>query len=117
MAVSPVTTRQEEPVLTRLARLRHELEALVASVQSGALTLAEVFARESAVRTEPADAATDAREVSVYGFVYLVKLAESVPGIGKVRARRVLEEHGLGERTRVRDVPAATRAVLSRVLA
>jgi hypothetical protein len=41
--------------------------------------------------------------------VYLVKLAEVLPAIGKVRARRVLADHGLGERTRVGDVPVAVQ--------
>jgi len=105
MAVSPAATRQEDPVLARLAGLRHELEALISAVRDGATTLAGVFGDSNSLNGEHAS-----------GFIYLVKLAESVPGIGKVRARRVLEEHGLGERTRVCDVPAATRAALVQVL-
>jgi hypothetical protein len=105
MAVSPTTTRQHE-VLGRLTQLRGELEDLIAAIRNGSATLAEVFADPHSLNVE------DAR-----GFVYLVKLAESVPTIGKVKARRMLEEHGLGERTRVCDVAPATRAALTKALA
>ena len=105
MAVSPTTTRQHD-VLARLAQLRGELESLIESIRNGKATLAEVLSDPNSSRSDHAR-----------GFVYLVKLAESVPGIGKVRARRVLEEHGLGERTRVCDVTAAARPVLVAELA
>ena len=105
MAVSPTTTRQHE-VLVRLAQLRGELEALIESIRSGQATLAEVLGGSGSSRGDHAS-----------GFVYIVKLAESVPGVGKVRARRVLEAHGLGERTRVCEVSAATRAALIEALA
>lgn len=45
-------------------------------------------------------------------FVYLVKIAEAVPGVGKVKARRALEALGYGERTRVGDVPKSGHAAL-----
>jgi hypothetical protein len=48
--------------------------------------------------------------------VYLVKIAEAVPGIGKVKARRLLEQHHLSERTRVGDVPLQVRALLLEAL-
>ncbi|MFZ9706747.1 MAG: hypothetical protein ACO3CG_02805 [Ilumatobacteraceae bacterium] len=102
MAVSPTTTRQSDETFTRATKLRNDIGALIASVADGSVTLAQVFERS----------ATEA----VCGFVYLVKIAESVPGIGKVRARRVLEEHGLGERTRVSEVPSSVRESLMKVL-
>ncbi|MFM7307887.1 MAG: hypothetical protein ACKO2Q_07920 [Actinomycetota bacterium] len=105
MAVPPVATRRDDSVLARLAQLRNELEELISAVRDGGTTLTGVFGDSNSFNIEHA-----------FGFVYLVKLAESVPGIGKVRARRILEDHGLGERTRVCDVPAATRAALVQVL-
>ena len=102
MAVSPTTTRQSDETLARATKLRNDIDALIVSVVDGSVTLAQVFERS----------ATEA----VCGFVYLVKIAESIPGIGKVRARRVLEEHGLGERTRVSEVPSSVRELLSKVL-
>ncbi|MEY4400876.1 MAG: hypothetical protein RL072_741 [Actinomycetota bacterium] len=103
MAVSSTTTRQSDQVLARATTLRNEIDALVARVADGLVTLAQVFERAA---TEP-----------VYGFVYLVKIAEAVPGIGKVRARRELEKHGLGERTRVSETPPSARDSLVKALA
>jgi hypothetical protein len=96
MAVTP-------GVFERLTGRRRDIEALVAEVAAGRLSLAEVLDRGDHDDT--------------CGFVYLVKIAEALPGVGKVRARRVLAEHSLGERTRVRDVAAATRERLVRALA
>lgn len=115
MAVSPTTTRQDgakagatvhrDDVLANISRLRGDLESLIGTVQGGTSTLAQIFDDENS---------HDANRP--YGAVYLVKLAESIPGIGKVRARRVLAEHGLGERTRVCEVDATTRAALVKAL-
>ena len=102
MAVSPTKTRQSDEVLARATKLRNDIDALIASVVDGSVTLAQVFERSGSDM--------------VCGFVYVVKIAEVVPGIGKVRARRALEEHGLGERTRVSEVPASVRETLSKVL-
>lgn len=45
----------------------------------------------------------------VVGYVYLVKFAEAVPGVGKVKARRALAGLGYGERTRTGEVPVGAR--------
>ena len=89
MAVSP------ESVLSEMTRLRVAIENLIASVAAGRTSLRDVLQR--------------ADHDHVCGFVYVVKIAEALPGIGKVRARKVLSDHGLGERTRSRDVPATDR--------
>ena len=102
MAVSATTARQTDEVLARATKLRNNLESVISGVAAGSVTLAQVFERTS--------------EDAVCGFVYLVKIAESVPGIGKVRGRRVLEELGLGERTRVSEVSASVRDSLVKVL-
>jgi hypothetical protein len=39
-----------------------------------------------------------------------------LPGVGKVRARRVLAEHGCGERTRVNQVPVDVQGKLVEAL-
>lgn len=103
MAVTPEVASRSDEVLQRLTGLRSRIDQLVTSVRDGQVTLSEVFAR-----------ADNAGEVSAY--VYLVKVAEVLPGVGKVRARRVLEDHGLGERTRVGEVPLEVRAALVEVL-
>ncbi|MFZ8966452.1 MAG: hypothetical protein ACO3V5_00805 [Ilumatobacteraceae bacterium] len=135
MAVTPVAQSRTEDVLRRLSLRRTGIDRLVESVRTGSMTLGEVFARAAAaVRTdvasvdgptrspsrstaqsaEPSDASSEDAEVC--SFVYLVKIAEAVPGIGKVKARRILEQHHLSERTRVGDVPLQVRALLVEAL-
>lgn len=85
-------------VFERLAARRRDMESLVAQVATGRLSLAEVLSRGDHDAT--------------YGFVYLVKVAEALPGVGKVRARRVLADFSLDERTRVSEVPNKIRTQL-----
>jgi hypothetical protein len=90
-------------VLEQLTVRRRDMESLVAEVAAGRISLNEVLSRSDHDATA--------------GFIYLVKVAEALPGVGKVRARRVLAEFSLGERTRVSEVPRATRAPLVAALA
>jgi hypothetical protein len=115
MAMTPVKDRRSDEVMQRLTRLRNGIDQLVASVRDGHVTLADVFARADggAIVDSPATVSDDAQ---VCSFVYLVKVAEALPGVGKVRARRILEEHGLGERTRVGAVAHEVRAALVEAL-
>ena len=110
MAVTPVAQSRTEDVLRRLSLRRTGIDRLVESIRMGSTTLGEVFARAA----EPSDASSEDAEVC--SFVYLVKIAEAVPGIGKVKARRILERHHLSERTRVGDVPLQVRALLVEAL-
>ena len=90
-------------VLEQLTVRRRDMESLVAEVAAGRISLNEVLSRSDHDATA--------------GFIYLVKVAEALPGVGKVRARRVLADFSLGERTRVSEVPRATRAPLVAALA
>jgi len=89
-------------VLEQLTARRRDMEALVAEVAAGRISMNEVLSRSDHDATA--------------GFIYLVKVAEALPGVGKVRARRVLADFSLGERTRVSEVPRATRAQLTAAL-
>ena len=90
-------------VLEQLTARRRDMESLVAEVAAGRISMNEVLSRSD-------------HDVTA-GFIYLVKVAEALPGVGKVRARRVLADFSLGERTRVSEVPRATRAPLVAALA
>lgn len=50
------------------------------------------------------------------GAVYVVRLLECVPGIGKVVARRIAAEQGHDGMTRVSDLSVAEREDLVRIL-
>ena len=111
MAVTPVVDQRSEKVLARLAEHRTQLDALIGAVYDHSISLADVFARAgdpSTITLEP--------DALVCRFVYLVKIAEALPGVGKVRARRVLADHGCGERTRVGDVAVSDRDALVQAL-
>ena len=105
MAVTPAVVRSRLETLAQITAHRQDLQAVIDDVAAGRLSLAEVFAR--AAEADHDDASRQ---------VYLVKLAEVLPAIGKVRARRVLANHGLGERTRVGDVPVAVQQSLCEAL-
>jgi len=77
-------------VLQQLAELRSSLDSAIGSIAAGNRSIEEVF--------------TDAVRDSSLGFLYAVKAMEADPRVGKVRARRILEELGLGETTRISEL-------------
>lgn len=79
-------------VLQELANLRSSLDSAIDSVASGSRSIGEVFAAASTN--------------SSLGYLYAVKAMEADPRVGKVRARRILEELGLGETTRISELSA-----------
>jgi len=80
-------------VLEQLTARRRDMESLVAEVAAGRISMNEVLSRSDHDATA--------------GFIYLVKVAEALPGVGKVRARRVLADFSLGERTTRAQLTAA----------
>lgn len=72
----------------RLESLRRGIQQIQANLASGVTTVATVLSRED-------DAAR---------FVYVVKVLESVPGIGKVAARAHLDRLGVPEHTQCGDL-------------
>lgn len=94
-------------VLDDLSALRAAIAGRIAGVRDGAVGLVEAL--------QPAADGSVAAVAS--RFVYVVKIVEAVPGVGKVRARRALQAVGLGERDRVGDLTADVRDGLLRELA
>lgn len=89
-------------VLDDLSALRSAITDRIEGVRDGAIGLGEAL--------HPLDG--DSVDALASRFVYVVKVVEAVPGVGKVRARRALESVGLGERDRVGDLSADLRAAL-----
>ena len=117
MAVTPAVDERNQVVLARLTQRRQAIETLIASVAHESngvprVSLAQVFERAG----NPAEAASENADAQVCRFVYVVKIAEALPLVGKVRARRALADLGLGERTRVGDMSLAQRAALREAL-
>lgn len=94
-------------VLADLSVLRAAIAERIGRVKDGQLGLSEAL-----VLVEG-----DAMDALASRFVYVVKIAEAAPGVGKVRARRALDAVGLGERDRVGDLSAEVRVALLRELA
>lgn len=55
--------------------------------------------------------ALDSDDVNV-GKLKVVSLLESLPGVGKVKARRLMEEIGIADNRRVQGLGAQQRAAL-----
>jgi hypothetical protein len=79
-----------------LEQLRVSLKCLVADIAAGIVPFPEVLSLVDDDRT----------------FLYVVKALEVVDGVGKVRARRMLEELGVPETARLADLSDAQRHVL-----
>ena len=80
----------------RLEALRREIHQLQSDIATGRTTLSEVLSRDD-------DAAQ---------FVYVVKVLESVPGIGKVAARAHLARLGVAEHAHCGELEPDVRTAL-----
>ena len=98
MAVPESTPEQREAALAKAAaarRLRAELKELL---KTGTLTLPKLFER------------ADADELVAGMKVY--SLVASVPGVGKVKAGRIMEEIGIADNRRIRGLSDRQRQAL-----
>jgi hypothetical protein len=73
-----------------LTELRAEIAILCSEVATGRQTIDAVLTGQHAGHDNPA-----------WSYVYVVKVLEQVPGIGKVAARRILSEIGIEDRCSV----------------
>lgn len=94
-------------VIDDLSALRAAIDERIARVRDGSLSLHDALTSGTGESVEDVGSR----------FVYVVKILEVVPGVGKVRARRVLDGVGLGERDRVGDLSVETRTQILRELA
>jgi hypothetical protein len=98
MAVPEITPEQRQAALEKAAatrRLRAELKELL---KTGSLTLPKLLER--------ADADDMIAGMKVYSLV------ASVPGVGKVKAGRIMEEIGIAENRRIRGLNDRQRQAL-----
>jgi hypothetical protein len=84
-----------------LTELRDEIARLCDDVAAGRLSLQTVF-----TGTEDEDASL------ANNYVYVVKLIERLPGVGKVKARRILSELGISERCHVGELTPGQRSII-----
>lgn len=101
MALPPLTPEQRAAALEKAAVARRER--------------AEVKNRLKYAQGSLAEAIDEGHQVESIGKMKVSALLESLPGVGKVRARKVMDEIGISESRRVRGLgPHQVRALVER---
>lgn len=96
-----LTAEQRQAALAKAAEARRARAELKEKLKLGSLTLAELLAASA--------------DDDVIGKMKVVAVLESLPGVGKVKARRTMEEVGISESRRVRGLGDQQRAALLKV--
>ncbi len=99
MATPPqLTPEQRQAALAKAAEARTARAEVKEKLKMGSLTLAEALAQ--------------ADNDTVIGKLKVQTLLESLPGVGKVKARRLMEEIGISDTRRVRGLGPQQRLSL-----
>ncbi len=102
MATPPsLSPEQRAAALEKAAQARAERAELKGRLKNGSITLAQVLDA-----TDPAAAK-----------LKVVTLLESLPGVGKVKARRIMEEIGIADNRRVQGLGAQQKQAILDLLA
>ena len=103
MALPPLTPEQRAAALEKAAIARRERAAVKNRLKHSGASLIEVLKEGSR------EGGND-----IVGKMKVSAVLESLPGVGKVRARRIMEEIGISESRRVRGLGAQQMASLER---
>lgn len=101
MALPPLTAEQRAAALEKAAAARRERAVVKNRLKNARGSLADVIA--------------EGRDNDAIGKMRVVALLESMPGVGRVRARQIMAEVGIAESRRVRGLgPNQVAALLDR---
>ena len=100
MALPPLTDKQRRAALQKAAAARRERAEIKNRLKHSGGSLPEVLHQ--------------GRTNDVVGKMKVVDLLQSVPGLGKVRAKQVMERIGIAETRRVRGLGTNQIAALER---
>ena len=100
MALPQLTDEQRKEALAKAAEARHARAELRANIKSGKVTLEEVLNSDDPVATR--------MKVSA--------LIESLPGYGKAKASKIMDELGISPTRRVKGLGARQREQLLEAL-
>lgn len=90
MTLPPVLSDEaRKAALAKAALVRRSRSEIRARLKMGSLSLREVI---------------DQTDDDVYGKMKVLSVLESLPGVGKVKARRTMEEIGIAESRRLRGL-------------
>ena len=98
MALPPLTPEQRAAALAKAAVARRERAAAKHRLKYSQGSLADVI--------------TEGKDNEVIGKMKVSALLESLPGVGRVRARQIMDEVGISESRRVRGLGANQAAAL-----
>ena len=98
MALPPLTPEQRSAALAKAAAARRERAAVKNRLKYSSGSLAEVIA--------------DGKSDPVIGKRKVTELLESMPGVGRVRARAIMADVGIAESRRVRGLGSNQVAAL-----
>ncbi|GEB13661.1 integration host factor, actinobacterial type [Pimelobacter simplex] len=103
MALPPLTPEQRQAALAKAAAARRERAEVKNRLKNSGASISDVLAQ--------------GQVNEVIGKMKVLDLLQSVPGLGKVRARQVMERLGIAESRRVRGLGAKQVAALEREFA
>ena len=98
MALPPLTPEQRAAALAKAAVARRERAAAKNRLKYSQGSLADVI--------------NEGKDNEVIGKMKVSALLESLPGVGRVRARQIMDEVGISESRRVRGLGANQAAAL-----
>jgi S13-like protein len=98
VALPPLTPEQRAAALAKAAVARRERAAAKNRLKYSQGSLAEVI--------------TEGKDNEVIGKMKVSALLESLPGVGRVRARQIMDEVGISESRRVRGLGSNQAAAL-----
>ncbi|HEX3614743.1 MAG TPA: integration host factor, actinobacterial type [Sporichthyaceae bacterium] len=100
MALPPLTPEQRAAALEKAAIARRERAEVKNRLKHSGVTLASVI--------------KEGQEDEIVGKMKVSALLESMPGVGKVRAKQIMERLGISETRRVRGLGTNQIAALER---
>ena len=103
MALPPLTPEQRLAALDKAAASRRERAEVKNRLKNSGASIIEVI--------------REGQDNEVVGKMRVVDLLQSMPGLGKVRARQVMERLGIAESRRVRGLGTKQVAALEREFA
>jgi transposase len=99
MALPPLTAEERAAALEKAARARKERAEVKDHLKRGLASLPQILR----------EAAPD----GPYAGMKVSALLEAMPGVGKVRARQIMERLGIPEKRRIRGLGPRQRAALA----
>ena len=103
MALPPLTPEQRQAALAKAAASRRERAEVKNRLKNSGASIADVL--------------SEGAQNDVIGKMRVIDLLQSMPGLGKVRARQTMERLGIAESRRVRGLGTKQVAALEREFA